>query len=160
MTMHTWWEWMKSWCNAENDEGRMIDGWRCWLSSGAPLEPLLLLSSPEAFGTDFGLPFKWFGRSISQLAAFSHLITRRRRLVIRMVAFLKWTDAWWGGGVVSRNGGGDVRSTGRLCDGTAAVGASRELLSARKKRRRRSLLVFLTRVALVRLWSVWLLWLE
>lgn len=65
-----------------------------------------------------------------------------------------WTDEE----EFSRNGGGDVRSSVRLFDGTAAVGAHRELLSARR-RRRRSPSVFV-RVALVRLWSVWLLCLE
>lgn len=52
-----------------------------------------------------------------------------------------------------------MRSSVRLFDGTAAVGVNRELLSARRRRRRRSSSVC-ARVALVRLWSVWLLCLE
>lgn len=50
-----------------------------------------------------------------------------------------------------------MRSSVRLFDGTAAVGFNEELLSTR--RRRRSSSVF-AQVALVRLWSVWLLCLE
>ena len=52
-----------------------------------------------------------------------------------------------------------MRLSVRLFDGTAAVGANRELLSARRRRRRRSPSVF-ARVALVCFWSVWLLCLE